>query len=403
MGTTQERLVEIKNQDGTFRGLLDHRDGRVYDRSHKLIETMSLNEDQDFLLSDYANELDCSQRARDCGRAVKMSTRDASERLVTMDLAVGDVHVDAIGPQFMGGYQLNDTVADLIAPVVVTNKASNKYPVWDAANAFRRVIPTGNAPGGQVAEVSPTLSTNAYQTIEYAISTFVTTEVESNADAPLVPFQAAIKRLMDALKLEREYRVATLLQTSGSWDSNVVTTVAAGNKWNGGAGSDPLGDLQLILQKSNMPVTRILWSELLDQTFSKNPNVQNKIYAKGNLAPIPSGNDFAAALHLPPIVVSRMKYYASGSAASYVWGNHPVLLHEAPSVGYDDVATIKTFRWTGNPATPDGQLQSGGWLFRSFFDNRRGGRGGTMGVLVHNDIEVMTSKLVGGLVINAYQ
>lgn len=399
----KDRLVELHNQDGSFRGLLDHRDGKVYDRGGKVLETMSPNEDIDVSMSDFAHELDSHARVINTGRTVTMTNRNGEERRIAMDLAVGDVHVDAIGSQFLGGYQLGASIADQVMPVITTPKASNKYPVWDAPNTFRRVLPNANAPGGQVAEISPTLSLTAYQTVEYALATFVTTEVQANADAPIQPYQFAVKRLYDALMLEREIRVQTLLQTSGTWNANNVTTVAAANKWDGGAGSDPLGDLQVILQKSVMPVTNIFWSELVDQTFSKNPNVQNKIYAKGAVAPIPSGNDFASLLHLPPITVSKMKFFASGTAATYAWGNHVVLTHAAGNVQFDDVATCKTFRWTGNPSTPDGQLQSGGWLFRSFFDNRRGGRGGTTGVLVHNDAEVVTSNIVGGLALNVYQ
>lgn len=407
MPAIENRLVTLKNQDGSFRGLLDHRDGRVYDRDMKHLDTMSPNEEVDVAMSDFASDLDRARVGSARGKPVHTLNRDgsASDRLITMDLGITDVHVDALGPQFMGGYQLLPSVADLASPVITTPKASNKFPVWDAQNAFRRVLPNANAPGGQVAELNPTLSITAYQTVEYALAGFVTTEVISNADAPLDPYRATVKRLMDALILEREIRVATLLQTSANWNSNVVTTVPAANKWDGGGSSDPIGDLQLIIQKSALPVTRIVWSELLDQTFTKNPLVQSKLYTKQNVLALPLGGDamLQQQLQLPPISVGRMKYFATGTSTSYVWGNHAVLVHEAPNVAVDDVATCKTFRWTGNPATPDGQIQSGGWLFRSFFDNRRGARGGTTGVLAHNDIEVITSNLVGGLVFNCYQ
>lgn len=407
MPEIKDRLVTLKNQDGSFRGLLDHRDGRVYDHGGKVLETMSPNEEVDVAMSDFANDLDRARVGSARGKPVHALNRNGSlsDRLITMDLGVTDIHVDAIGPQFMGGYQLLPAVADLASPVITTPKASNKYPIWDAQNAFRRVLPNANAPGGQVAELNPTLSITPYTTVEYALAGFVTTEVIANADAPLDPYRATVKRLMDALILEREIRVATLLQTTANWNSNVLTTVLAANKWNGGSGSDPIGDLQLIIQKSALPVTRIIWSELLDQTFTKNPAVQNKIYTKQNVLALPVGSDpmLQSQLQLPPITVGRMKYFASGTSTSYVWGSHAVLVHEAANVAVDDVATCKTFRWTGNPATPDGQIQSGGWLFRSFFDNRRGARGGTTGVLAHNDIEVLTSNLVGGEIFNCYQ
>ena len=44
-----------------------------------------------------------------------------------------------------------------------------------------------------------------------------------------------------------------------------------------------------------------------------------------------------------------------------------------------------------------------GFLVRTYYDPKRGARGGTQVVVVHNDIEVQTSQLVGGLILNAHQ
>jgi hypothetical protein len=87
-----------------------------------------------------------------------------------------------------------------------------------------------------------------------------------------------------------------------------------------------------------------------------------------------------------------------------VWGNHVVLLHEPserPPSNQMDVATSYTFRWNGGEA-PDGAL-SGGFLVRTYFDPKRGARGGTQIVVTHNDTELQTSSLVGGLLLNAHQ
>jgi hypothetical protein len=51
---------------------------------------------------------------------------------------------------------------------------------------------------------------------------------------------------------------------------------------------------------------------------------------------------------------------------------------------------------------PDGAISSG-LLVRTFWDPKRGPRGGTKIVVVVNDAEVQTSGLVGGLVTGAHQ
>jgi hypothetical protein len=111
------------------------------------------------------------------------------------------------------------------------------------------------------------------------------------------------------------------------------------------------------------------------------------------------------ALDIPPITVAKMKYMAtSTSSLTYMWGGDLVALHEPevnPPTDQESIATAYTFRWNGG-STPDGTYQ-GGYLVRTYFDPKRGGRGGTMTVVVHQDAEVMTSQLVGGLITGIVQ
>ena len=110
----------------------------------------------------------------------------------------------------------------------------------------------------------------------------------------------------------------------------------------------------------------------------------------------------ASFLHLPPIYVAKMKYVTGGNL-TYVWGNHVVFLREPelPLTSQMDIATARTFRWLGGGAQ-DGSV-SGGFLVRSYYDARRGARGGTQIVVAHSDAEVITSNLTGGLLVSAHQ
>lgn len=398
------RTVLLKNADGTPRGRLEIATGRILSDSGKVLEQLTPQGEHDEALADYAATYYHSRIARQVGGPVRMNAGRSDERLVTMDLAQSDVHIDSALPNYAAGYRLADGMADVALPPLVVPKASNKYFTWDTVNAFRRVIPNGGIGGGVVPEVNPTLSNSSYQTKEYALGAFVPAQIEANADAPLRPYQAATKRVMNALLLEREIRVATTLQTSGNWDASLVTSLAAAAKWNGGASSDPVADLHLLLEASAMPVTGIIMSERVAHWFTRNAAVQKFTGYKANVKPLPSASEFAGILELPPIYIAKMKYFASGTALSYVWGNHVVLVHapaENPPTSQDDVATGYTFRWNGGDA-PDGAANAG-FLVRTYFDPKRGSRGGNMVVVVHNDIEVMTSNLVGGLILNAFQ
>jgi hypothetical protein len=400
----EKGTILLREPNGTVRGMLEMSSGRVRDPvSGAILEQLTPMGDHDEALSDYAGRVAHANIARQVGRPVMMTDRDGDEVLVAMDLAQGDVHTDAPLPNYAAGYKLADGVADIVMPAVVVDKASNKFNTWDDVNAFRRVLPNGGTPGGHVAEVNPTLSQSSYSTVEYALGSFVPTNVTANADAPLRPQQAAVARVMNALKLEREIRVGTLLRTTASFNANNVITLDSTTKWNGGTASDPIKDLHRILEASAGKVTAIVWSEQVGHDFVRNAAVQKYIGYKNSAAPVPDTAAISALLKLPPIYEAAIKYYASGTTFSYVWGGDVVLIHEPPSnppTDQEDVATAYTFRWNGGDA-PDGTMTAG-WMVRTFFDPKRGGRGGTMVVVVHNDAEVMTSSLMGGLIVGAH-
>jgi hypothetical protein len=389
-------------ENGRVRGELEIATGRVFDpRTGATLEQLTPMGDKDVALADYAARYYHANIARQVGRPVHMAD---SGRLVTMDLAQGDVHTDAALPNYAAGYSLAGGLADIACPVVLVDKASNKFNTWDKENAFKRVLPNGGTGGGAVPEVNPSLSQDNYSTVEYALGAFVPTQIQANADAPLKPYQAAVKRVMNALLLEREVRVATLLTATGNWDSSVYTTLGATAKWNAGSTSDPVADLHARIESSYAPVTGVIMSELVAHDFQRNSSTQKYIAYKDSAKPLPSASEFAALLDLPPIYVAKMKYISSGTTLSYVWGNDVVLLHSPPSnppTDQEDVATAYTFRWNGGDA-PDGTMNAG-MMVRTYFDPKRGSRGGTMVVCVHNDAEKITSKYVGGLIKSAHQ
>lgn len=337
------------------------------------------------------------------GKPTSYHMRNEDGTLVKMDLGVADVHTPATLPNYAAGYHIAEGVADIASPAILVPKQSNVYYTWNSTSDFNRKIPNASAPGAAVAEVNPGLSPATYSTVEYALGGYLPTEVQSNADTPLKPFQKMVQIIVDGLKLEREFRVATVLQTSGSWNANLVTTVAAGSQWDGGAASDPIFNIHHAIEQSFMPITGIVWSELVEHDFLRNPAVQKYFTFKDMIDGLPDPQKLSSTLHLPPIYTAKMKYITGGNL-TYVWGNHVVFIRqpaEQPPVSQMDVASNYTFRWIGGSA-PDG-TPTAGFLVRTYFDPKRGPRGGTQVVVVHNDTEVQTSGLVGGLLLSAHQ
>lgn len=328
---------------------------------------------------------------------------DKDGRLIAMDLGVSDVHTNAAMTNYAAGYHIAEGIADAVSPVVLVPKQSNVFNTWNVSTDFNRKLGVGAAPGSAVGMINPGLTSTNYATIQYGLGGFMPTEVQSNADAPLAPFTKLVQMVVDALRLEREYRVATLLQTSGNWNAGLVTTVLSGAQWDGGPASDPLAVIHAMDDASYMSLDALVWSPKLRKAFVRNPNVQKYFGFKDRTPGIPKLGQISEELGIPDIYEGVMKY-VTGGALTYVWGNHLVGLHrpkQNPPVNQMDVATTYTFRWNGGEA-PDGS-QTGGLLVRSYFDPKLGARGSTVVVVTHNDIELQTSGLVGGLALNCYQ
>jgi hypothetical protein len=332
-------------------------------------------------------------------------------QLVKMDLSPTDVHVPTTLPMYAAGYKLQDAIADQMAPAVVVPKASDYFPTWDKDNAFQRPQSAVAGPGGELPEVSTKLSSTQFTTTQYVLASFVPTEVEANADGVLRPMMKAMSRIMMGHKLLREDRVAALLQTSGNWDSSVVLALGAGQNWNGGASSDPIANVNYIQEHSLQKVTGWGMNRRVWNAFSRNSQVQKFVQFKSDVPGVFKPEQIGggtAILSLPGnIYVSDMKGKTTSGTYDYVWGDSVVFLTETMGAPADQesIATAKTFRWSGVQGAVPGAITPTsegpifqGWVVRSFYDPKRGGRGGNWVVATVNDSETMTGNIVGGFI-----
>lgn len=332
---------------------------------------------------------------------------DNAGRLVKMDLGYGDVHIDRGLANIAMGFKLAEGIADKACPVVGTPNASDKYWIWDKDDALQPAQNLLVAPGGSVTEVSPRLSNASFATVPYALQAFIPTELEANADSPLRIRASAMNRLMNALLIGRETRVAAILKLAGNYAAGFKVSLGATAKWNGGSASNPVQDLFTRIEAALMPITDIFMSERTWHDFVQNSQVQKYIASKINVPGIPTADQITgglALLGLPPIHIGAMKAKGATGTYDYVWGDDVVLAHiprGAPSDG-QDISTAYTYRWSGG-TTPQGQTMQGGWYVRSYFDEKRGPQGGTVIIVGHYDAEVFTSDAVSGLITGAHQ
>jgi len=411
------QVQDIKTVDGISQGAgafqtLDMDSGHLFDaHGNSIAKVEWRDDDTTSLLADYARDYDLELSANSIGQvnprlaAQFLSARSGgADSPLLLDLGPSDVHIAATMPNYAAGYTNFTPMADMISPPLITDKDTNVYWTFDRNDAFQRAQPINSAAGGGVYEISPRLGNATYKCVSPALAGFVQTETEANADAPLKIRQATTRRIVDALKVEREIRVAAVVRTSGSWNSGQAITLASGFQWNGGSSSDPIKDIHGLQDLSSGDVTGIGLAGKTYRGFTRNNAVRSYYVYNGSQDGIPSADAIRATLRLPPFFICEMRYITSTGTLDFVWGNDVVLFRnppEMPPTSQQDVATSYTFRWQ-NPNVPDGSA-SGGFVVRQFFLQDRGPAGGNKIVVAHWDAEVLTSKYIGGLLINAYQ
>ena len=142
----------------------------------------------------------------------------------------GDVHVNAALTNLALGYHPQGLIARTIFPVIPVMKESDKYYVWNKQDAFVRKN-TLRADGAESSTVGFRLSTDSYQCEEYALNTFVTDRQIKNADSVLNLKNAKQRRLQGLLEIDLEVRVATLLQTLGTWATTNRNTLSGADQF----------------------------------------------------------------------------------------------------------------------------------------------------------------------------
>lgn len=326
--------------------------------------------------------------------------RDAAGRLVniadlnTRDLGIGDVHIPSAMANYAAGYKQGPAVAEIVAPVVLSEKASDYYFTFDKDDALQSAQTTLAAEGDRLPEISPRLSNSTFTTQPYGLAAFIPQGVIANADSPLNPRMAAMNRMLNAMSLAREQRTAAALMNATTF-SGFTSAIAAGSKWNGGADSDPVADIHLGIETALQDINQILMAENVWHAFVRNSNVAKfGMYKDGaNVTP----GALSALLGLPEIVIARMKgKSASAGTYGYVWGSGCLLLHNPPGVPADQqsIATSKTFRWSKGEGM--GSID-GGFRVRSWFDPNRGQDGGEMLAVAVNEVPVVTAPATGYL------
>lgn len=327
---------------------------------------------------------------------------------VKLALTPTDVH----SPEEMSTYLAGWTVpggfrADEASKIVLVDHDEDKFRTFDSDDAFKRVQVKGSTQGS-IPEVDPKTALTNYKVVERFIGSFIPMQTEMNADKLYKPRMAAARRCKRALMLDRELDVWNLLTTSANWTSANVRALGASQAWNGGSASDPILDLQTMLELSAQMITDVWMSYKSANAFLRHDKVRDHMrQLLGDASPQSSviglnsavGKDASYDFQipgLPPIhVVAAKVKDVNGLIGPVLGDSFCVLTASPPGVPTDgeEIATSYSFRRRS--------LSGVGFETREFEVPFRGPLGGTMVVASMADVAVFTASNVGGLITGA--
>jgi hypothetical protein len=315
------------------------------------------------------------------------------ERVIKMagDLAPEDVQA-GFDTALAQRNEQAEGVADVVCPVIDVQRELGSYFTEDPADATHQVLPQAVAFGGATPHIDPRLASAQFTTAPLGLAAITPAEVGGNSDFDLAAMK--LDRIIAAHELARESRVVTLLTTAASYAAATQKTLDAAHAWNGGASSDPIGDLTAMLAGSALPITHIALGERAAIEFFKDSRVAAFFQAL---------NQAGARDTFPKIVVGKRRQTATGANA---------YIHEADCIlvrspgDKNKLHTAVTLRWDmAKEAAPGEQLTKvRGYPVREFVDAGLGPRGSRSIVVLAPDAEVFTgldssSKCVVGAVI----
>jgi hypothetical protein len=228
-------------------------------------------------------------------------------------------------------------IADEVLPRVPTAKKFS-YTKYDAAQGF-------TLPDTKVGRKSePTLVDFKGEAIESAVEDYglddiiPNDEIQAFADmpkpatgGPIDPKNLSTAYLVNLILLDREIRVANMVQASGNYAAGNTLALAGNDQWSDYANSDPLDDLLAaldvpLMRPNVLTIGQIAWTKL-----RMHPKLVQAVFGTAQNAGIITRQQLAEKLEISKVLVggSRVNNARKGQAPSLqrTWGKHCALLY----------------------------------------------------------------------------
>jgi hypothetical protein len=266
---------------------------------------------------------------------------------------LNQVHTDKILTNISTAYIQNESrfIANKVFPMVSVDKKSDLYYTYTKNDWFRDEAQP-RPPASESAGSGYNVATDSYNCNVFAIHKDVDNQVIANTDRPLDPFRDATAWVTQKMLLRQEIQWVTDFFATSIWGTDV--TVA--NKWDDGASSDPIADIELgvetILSNTGfLPNTLVLGYQVF-RHLKHHPDLQDRLKYDGKVVNSTINQSMLAQMFgvervLVAMAVNATNVEGATEAYSFVHGKHALLMYVNPQPSILTPSAGYTFGWRG--------------------------------------------------------
>lgn len=172
---------------------------------------------------------------------------------------------------------------------------------------------------------------------------------------PIDPLNLAASGVTNLIMLDREIRVANLVQASGSYAAGLSIALAGTDKWSDYVNSDPISDILAALDLPLMRPNTMVIGQAAWTIVRMHPKVVQAVFKSAQSAGVVTRQQLADVLEISKILVggSRVNNARKGQAPNLLptWGKHCSLLYINKEAAMQKQPTFGfTGQWGGRVA-----------------------------------------------------
>jgi len=256
-------------------------------------------------------------------------------------------------------------IADKVFPLVGVDRQSDKYYIYDRANANRKGDVKKLAPRTEVNRIGMSISNDSYFADVYGLGMDFDEQTLANEDAALDIRTQGASELMNRVMIHRENEFASTFFTDGVWGVNwdgVASSPSATEviNWDDYTNSTPIEDVTRLRRTIQLksggfrPNTMIVGKEVRDKLIN-NPDILDRLNGGATVSntALVTNAKLAEIFEVENFYVMEAIENDSvegvAESNSFIGGNHALLVHTPRSAGLMTPASGMTFAWNNIP------------------------------------------------------